>query len=173
MVIRKILVLVLFVLSMKSYAQQINVEIFKGVGFGSDVHRKGLFDNNGGVGISYQFSAAKFEVTLGGEFRTIDWGNQIAINLGAYRKFMEFRKFEIGASGLVGWAIPLFYGENLNGIILGAHLQIGYRIKPKHALSFFIGPRADVIPGYSKYGNYRTSEINFGMKYSRLLFEVE
>ncbi len=112
-------------------------------------------------GISFSTGGYSIDsrLRIGAEFRSIDWGNQLSLDIAYENSFPGISKDQIyGLSCLhLGWA--LFRPSAL--FSPGVSYTIHYRkaIGLRSSAEFMAGVRYNVCPGYRKYGNYQQFEI--------------
>lgn len=166
--VKYILSLFFLIFSITGNSQEIQFQLYNSQGFKASGEPEALFDNNGGLSISYKQNLKRLNVFGGIGFRTIDWGNQVETELGLNKIYWNNNILELGQSFSANLAIPLFYKRLLIGAGVGSNLNLYYKFTKKWKISLLTGIHYDLMPSYRNYGSiWNTSEIRYGIQISR------
>ena len=134
-----------------SKAQQLSLKPLSFLGVASNVGGE-YYYNGGGLELAYQHNVWKGRVLTGLEYRMINWGNQIGLNLGYNLPFWTKGAWRVSTSiqAQIGWA--LFYQKSL--LVFGVECipEIEWHSKKAFFATVALGIRYTNCPAYQNYG---------------------
>lgn len=116
----------------------------------------------GGTELSadYLISQNKMKYSGGIDLRTVQWGNQASISLGAFRSMSS--RLEIG--GKIHNGIAIFWENPLYVLGLEAKSNYIFLQKGKYTLGVSLGLRYSYCPGYQEHSSiYNLLEVPMGL----------
>ncbi len=147
------LIVLLFICSFSaSYCQSIgiNFKAFNGIW---NNEPNGLYNGGGGLSLQYEHPLKKGELLMEFEFRTINWGNQIALNAGYKMGYLNKEKWSLSGVSSVGFGLALFKDNPLFVWSATYMPEFSWHIKEKLDLNFGFGARYSNCPSYKNYGS--------------------
>lgn len=114
------------------------------------------FYNGGGLELTYQHPLGKGGLTGGLEYRMINWGNQVALNIGYDIPYWQSGSWKLSGLTSLQAGLALFQQRPL--FVWGAEYvpQLQWQSKRRFFANLGIGIRMTNNPAYSNYGS-----INF------------
>lgn len=141
----------ILLLNQQAFGQKISLSGLSYLGIANTVE-SGYFYDGGGFELGYRHSLGKGEVLGGLEYRMINWGNQVTINLGYNFPYWTNDVFTVSGatSAQIGWG--LFNQKAL--AVWGAEYlaQLEWQSPKRFFAILGIGFRFNHSPAYSKYG---------------------
>lgn len=143
-----------------AYTTQAQYISFKSSGYLGIANNSGAeyFYNGGGFGLSYQHSMNEKSRLLGGlEYRIINWGHQVALQLGYDYAYWQQGPWRAAVYGQVQGGSALYVQKSLFTWGLG----VGSSLEWKSPKAFFarlsFGAQVSHCPAYLDYGSINTT----------------
>lgn len=151
-----------FMINTTTSAQQLSLKPLSFLGIATNLGGEYHY-NGGGFELAYQHDVWKGRVVGGLEYRMINWGNQIGINLGYNMPFWTKGQWRasVSAQAQIGWA--LFHQKSLFVWGLECIPQIEWHSNKAFFASLGFGIRYTNCPAYENYG-LLTSAIDLPIK---------
>jgi hypothetical protein len=113
----------------------------------------GYFYGGGGLALQYEQPIKKGALRLGFEFRSINWGNQLALNTGYNMVYIQKAKWTFNGISSLGVGLALFKHNPL--FIWSAMYmpEFSWQLKEKFHLNIGIGINFTNCPIYKNYGS--------------------
>ncbi len=100
---------------------------------------------------------------IGAEYRSIDWGSQIALSPKYQSDFWFTRRWRFMGTGAVHLGMALFYHSPKFSPGLSYVATWRWQSKRRFFVDLSLGARYNVCPGYKKYGRYQSLEFPLGI----------
>jgi hypothetical protein len=112
----------------------------------------GYFYGGGGLELAFQKDLPRGAYRLGLEYRIIDWGNQVGLNLGYVHPYLQGERWQL--SGLANLQLGLvpFYQKSLLSWAIGYHGLFRWQSKKRAFYEAGLGIRYSNSPGYVEFG---------------------
>ena len=157
-----LIVLLFFMISTRSIGQQLSLKPLSFLGIATNLGGEYNY-NGGGFELAYQHDIWKGRVVGGLEYRMVNWGNEVGINLGYNMPFWAKGQWRasVSAQAQVGWA--LFYQKSL--LIWGIECvpEMEWHSNKAFFATLGFGIRYSNCPAYENYGAI-TSAIDLPIK---------
>lgn len=133
-------------------AQQLSLRPLSFLGIATNVGTN-YFYNGGGFELSYQHDYWKGRISGGLEYRMINWGNQVGLNIGYNLPFWTKKQWRasVTAHAQIGWA--LFVQKTLAVWGFEAIPQIEWKSKKAFFVMIGVGLRFSHNPVYEQFGS--------------------
>lgn len=147
--------------AIQSQSQQlcIGLNYYAGTGLSADI----------GLDISYIKKLNKDAILIGGEIRSIDWGNHIGINIGYGREYFNKDVFKVGGVSTFHPGLALFHNSSLGSFGLSHLFYLRWQSKKRSYLELDMGARYNFNPAYQEYGNNKQLEFPINLKWGLIL----
>jgi hypothetical protein len=151
-----------FMISTSTSAQQLSLKPLSFLGIATNIGGAYHY-NGGGFELAYQHDVWKGRVIGGLEYRMINWGNQVAINVGYNMPFWTKGPWRasVSAQAQIGWA--LFYQKSLAVWGIECLPEIEWHSNKAFFATLGFGIRYTNCPAYERYG-FVTSAIDLPIK---------
>lgn len=148
---RLLLGILLFLISNTSKAQQLSLKPLSFLGVATNLGGAYHY-NGGGFELAYQHDFWKGRVVGGVEYRMINWGNQLSVNLGYNLPFWSHNQWRASVSTQVQLGGALFVQKSL--FVWGVECvpEIEWHSKKAFFASVGFGIRYTNCPAYENYG---------------------
>lgn len=107
----------------------------------------------GGLELSYDIPLNKGAIKTGLEFRSIDWGNQLSLNIGYNAPYITKEKWALHGITTVGLGMALFYDNSLFAWSIGYTPEFVFRKDKRLNIGLGLGLRYTQSPRYKDYGS--------------------
>ena len=159
------LTFILLLINPSLHAQQIGLRALTFLGMATNTEAQYFFDG-GGLELFYQHELWKGKVVGGLEYRTINWGNQVALNLGYNLAYWKKNSWRASVSLSVQGGMALFRQKPLGVLGIECLPELEWQSKKRFFMNLGIGIRYSNCPAYSKYSLINSTldiPIKFGM----------
>lgn len=112
----------------------------------------GYFYGGGGMEIAYEQPIANFALQGSLAFRSIDWGNQLTLNIGYKQAYVSKEKWSLNGLTTAGIGFALFRPKPLFVWSLGYMPELTWPAHKKVNVMIGWGIRYTHSPAYKKYG---------------------
>lgn len=151
------------------FSQQINLSVLTLPGIAYDNQVQGYF---GGMGleVSYLHPLSYGKLRAGLEFRTIDWGSQLGLNLGYNHPYKSISKWEFSGTASLQGGMALFRPKPFAVLAFDYLPKVEWITGKRVNVSLSSGIRFSINPQYRTFGIWRLWEIpvrlgiHFGVK---------
>ena len=133
------------------FGQQIEFNTNSFYGIWSN-EKGGYYYSGGGFDLIYAHPLAKGELRSGIDFRNIDWGNQLTLNIGYTAPYISKDKWQLNGITSTGLGMALFHDNSLFVLSVGYMPEISWRNDKKFSWSIGLGVRYTTSPAYKNYG---------------------
>ena len=144
-----LLFLHLFLFSGYSQNLELNTKSFYGI-WNNEVAEYAY--GGGGLEIVYEHPLKKGSLRSGLEFRSIDWGNQVSLNIGYQIPYISKDKWALSGITSTGIGLALFQDNPLFVWSVGYMPEFTWPNKQKFNLVVGFGIRYTNSPAYKNYG---------------------
>lgn len=151
-----------FMINTTTSAQQLSLKPLSFLGIATNLGGEYHY-NGGGFELAYQHDVWKGRVVGGLEYRMINWGNQVGINLGYNMPFWTKGQWRASVSVQTQIAWALFYQKSLFVWGLECIPQIEWHSNKAFFASLGFGIRYTNCPAYENYA-LLTSAIDLPIK---------
>lgn len=110
------------------------------------------FYGGSGLEFSYDFQLNKGAFKTGLELRSIDWGNQLSLNVAYTDPYIEKEKWTLNGISTVGFGLALFHDNPLIVWSIGYVPEFCFRKNKRLNIGLGLGIRYTQSPGYKEYG---------------------
>lgn len=165
---KKILIIILCLSTFSVFSQNIeaNLKSFYGIANNKSIE---YFYGGGEIELLYAHPIKKGFLRTGIEFRTIDWGNHLSLNIGYKMSFVSKETWSLNGIGSGGIGLALFYEKPLFVWSAEYMTEFVWLKKKKINMDIGLGFRYTQNPAYIKYGQInQVLEIPFkvGFKFN-------
>lgn len=138
-----------FVAALQAQALSLQTLSFPGFAYRGGT---GYFYGGGGVELGYQLRLPTGMLQLGLEYRIIDWGNQLGLNLGYAYPLITGARGELRAGAMLQLGLVPFRQGSLFAWGGEPHLQYQYQTQRRAFFQATVGLRYSNSPGYQDIG---------------------
>lgn len=137
-------------------AQQMGFSVLSFPGIATNVGA-GYFYDGGGFDLNYQHDLGKGRLVGGVEYRMINWGNQIALNMGYNFSYWAEAHWRFSGTTAAQIGLALFYQKPLIIWALEYMPQMEWQSEKRFFANLGIGFRFSNSPSYKRYGEINTT----------------
>ncbi len=141
---------VLFSVGLQAQQVSLNTIYFPGVAYNGG---GGLFYGGFGQEITYQHDIGKHRFRGGLEYRSVDWGNQIALNTAFNPTYLRKGQFRVSGTTNLQLGFALFRQNPLFVWALEYSPELEWQSNKRFFANFSLGFRYTNSPKYKDYGN--------------------
>jgi len=133
-------------------AQQLSLKGLSFLGVATNTTR-GYFYDGGGFELNYQHDIWKGRVVAGIEYRMINWGNQVGLNMGYNLPFYKKNQWRLSATLSAQVGMALFSPKPLAAWGVELLPSVEWQSKKRFFLQLDFGFRMNHCPAYKDYGS--------------------
>lgn len=148
---KKILIIICSLSTFSIFSQNIeaNLKSFYGIRNNEAIE---YFYGGGGLELLYTQPIKKGFLRTGLEFRTIDWGNQLSVNIGYSHPYLSKETWSLKGIGSAGLGLALFYKKPQFVWSTEYMTAFQWLLQKKINMDIGLGIRYTHNPAYKNYG---------------------